>query len=59
MLIIGVGLCGLRMVIEVVLFGVYVVVIEKCDCFFCNNVFYLWLFLIVDLKNLGVKKFFG
>ena len=58
-LIIGAGPCGLRTAIEAALLGAYVVVIEKRDRFSRNNVLHLWPFLIVDLKNLGAKKFFG
>ena len=58
-LIIGAGPCGLRSAIESALLGAYVVVIEKRDRFSRNNVLHLWPFLIVDLKNLGAKKFFG
>ncbi|KAL9984731.1 hypothetical protein ACROYT_G007062 [Oculina patagonica] len=58
-LIIGSGPCGLRSAIESALLGAYVVVIEKRDRFSRNNVLHLWPFLIVDLKNLGAKKFFG
>ncbi|XP_022779820.1 F-actin-methionine sulfoxide oxidase MICAL2-like isoform X4 [Stylophora pistillata] len=58
-LIIGAGPCGLRSAIEAALLGAYVVVIEKRDRFSRNNVLHLWPFLIVDLKNLGAKKFFG
>lgn len=56
---IGVGFCGLRIVIEVVFLGCKVVLLEKRDSFLRNNVFYLWLFFIIDFKNFGVKKFFG
>lgn len=58
-LVIGAGPCGLRVAIEAALLGAYVVVIEKRDRFSRNNVLHLWPFLIVDLKNLGAKKFFG
>lgn len=58
-LIIGAGPCGLRSAIESALLGAYVVVIEKRDRFSRNNVLHLWPFLIVDLKSLGAKKFFG
>ena len=58
-LIIGAGPCGLRTAIESSLLGAYVVVIEKRDRFSRNNVLHLWPFLIVDLKNLGAKHFFG
>lgn len=58
-LVIGGGPCGLRTAIESALLGAYVVVIEKRNRFSRNNVLHLWPFLIVDLKNLGAKKFFG
>ncbi|CAB3982261.1 F-actin-monooxygenase MICAL3 isoform X14, partial [Paramuricea clavata] len=58
-LIIGCGPCGLRFAIEAALLGAKVVVLEKRNSFSRNNVLHLWPFLIVDLKNLGAKKFFG
>lgn len=58
-LIIGCGPCGLRAAIEASLLGAKVVVLEKRNSFSRNNVLHLWPFLIVDLKNLGAKKFFG
>lgn len=58
-LIIGAGPCGLRTAIEAAFLGAQVVVVEKRDRFSRNNVLHLWPFLIVDLKNLGAKKFFG
>jgi hypothetical protein len=58
-LIIGCGPCGLRFAIEAALLGAKVVVVEKRNGFSRNNVLHLWPFLIVDLKNLGAKKFFG
>jgi hypothetical protein len=58
-LIIGCGPCGLRFAIEAALLGAKVVVLEKRSSFSRNNVLHLWPFLIVDLKNLGAKKFFG
>ena len=59
MIIIGGGLCGLRVAIETALLGARTVVVEKRDRFSRNNVLHLWPFLITDLKNLGAKKFFG
>lgn len=58
-LVIGCGPCGLRFAIEAALLGARVVVLEKRNSFSRNNVLHLWPFLIVDLKNLGAKKFFG
>ncbi|XP_052808865.1 protein-methionine sulfoxide oxidase mical3b-like isoform X2 [Mya arenaria] len=58
-IIIGGGICGLRCAIEMALLGARTVVMEKRDRFSRNNVLHLWPFLIVDLKNLGAKKFYG
>lgn len=58
-LVIGCGPCGLRFAIEAALLGAKVVILEKRNSFSRNNVLHLWPFLIVDLKNLGAKKFFG
>lgn len=58
-LVIGCGPCGLRFAVEAALLGANVVVLEKRNSFSRNNVLHLWPFLIVDLKNLGAKKFFG
>ena len=58
-LVIGCGPCGLRFAVEAALLGAKVVVLEKRNSFSRNNVLHLWPFLIVDLKNLGAKKFFG
>lgn len=57
--VIGAGPCGLRTAIELALLGAEVIVIEKRDSFSRNNVLHLWPFLIVDLKNLGAKIFYG
>ncbi|XP_060606794.1 F-actin-monooxygenase MICAL3-like [Ruditapes philippinarum] len=58
-IIIGGGICGLRVAIETALLGARTVVVEKRDRFSRNNVLHLWPYLIVDLKNLGAKKFYG
>ena len=58
-LIIGAGPVGLRLAIECAFLGAHVTVIEKRDKFSRNNVLHLWPFLIVDLKGIGVKSFFG
>lgn len=58
-IIIGGGICGLRVAIETALLGARTVVVEKRDRFSRNNVLHLWPFLITDLKNLGAKKFYG
>ena len=58
-LVIGAGPVGLRTAIEAAFLGAHVIVIEKRDSFSRNNVLHLWPFLIVDLKALGVKSFFG
>lgn len=58
-LIIGAGPVGLRTAVEIALLGAHVIVIEKRDSFSRNNVLHLWPFLIVDLKAIGVKSFFG
>ena len=58
-LIIGAGPVGLRTAIEAAYLGAYVVVVEKRSSYSRNNVLHLWPFLIVDLKSLGVKSFFG
>jgi F-actin monooxygenase len=58
-LVIGAGPCGLRMAIEAQFLGAKVVVIEKRDRFSRNNVLHLWPFVIVDLKALGGKQFYG
>ena len=57
--VIGAGPCGLRTAIELALLGAEVIVVEKRDSFSRNNVLHLWPFLIVDLKNLGAKIFYG
>ena len=57
--VIGAGPCGLRTAIELALLGAEVIVIEKRDSFSRNNVLHLWPFLIVDLKTLGAKIFYG
>ena len=57
--VVGAGPCGLRTAIELALLGAEVIVIEKRDSFSRNNVLHLWPFLIVDLKNLGAKIFYG
>lgn len=57
--IVGGGFCGLCIVIEFVYLGVKVVVVEKRDFFFWNNVLYFWFFIIYDFCGLGVKKFYG
>lgn len=58
-LIIGAGPVGLRTAIEAAFLGAHVSVVEKRNTFSRNNVLHLWPFLIVDLKALGVKSFFG
>lgn len=58
-LIIGAGPVGLRTAVECAFLGAQVVVIEKRDSFSRNNVLHLWPFLIVDLKSIGIKSFFG
>jgi len=58
-MVIGAGPCGLRTAIELALLGAEVIVVEKRDSFSRNNVLHLWPFLIVDLKNLGAKIFYG
>ena len=58
-LIIGAGPVGLRLAIECAFLGAHVTVIEKRNKFSRNNVLHLWPFLIVDLKGIGVKSFFG
>lgn len=58
-LIIGAGPVGLRLAIECAFLGAHVTVIEKRKGFSRNNVLHLWPFLIVDLKAIGVKSFFG
>ena len=58
-LIIGAGPVGLRAAVEAALLGANVVVVEKRDSFSRNNVLHLWPFLIVDLKAIGIKSFFG
>ncbi len=57
--VIGAGPCGLRAAIELALLGAEVIVIEKRNSFSRNNVLHLWPFLIVDLKSLGAKVFYG
>ncbi|OPL33200.1 hypothetical protein AM593_02469, partial [Mytilus galloprovincialis] len=39
--------------------GCKVVVIDKRDAFTRNNVLHLWPFTVTDLKNIGIKHFFG
>ncbi|XP_066917759.1 F-actin-monooxygenase mical1-like isoform X2 [Clytia hemisphaerica] len=58
-LIIGAGPVGLRLAIECAFLGAHVTIIEKRNKFSRNNVLHLWPFLIVDLKGIGVKSFFG
>ena len=58
-LVIGAGPVGLRTAIELAFLGAHVIVVEKRDSFSRNNVLHLWPFLIVDLKAIGVKSFFG
>ena len=58
-LIVGAGPVGLRLAIECAFLGAHVTVIEKRNGFSRNNVLHLWPFLIVDLKGIGVKSFFG
>lgn len=58
-LIIGAGPVGLRTAVECAFLGAHVIVIEKRNSFSRNNVLHLWPFLIVDLKSIGVKSFFG
>ena len=57
--VIGAGPCGLRSAIELALLGAEVIVLEKRNSFSRNNVLHLWPFLIVDLKSLGAKVFYG
>ena len=57
--VIGAGPCGLRTAIELALLGAQVIVLEKRNSFSRNNVLHLWPFLIVDLKSLGAKVFYG
>ena len=57
-LIIGAGLCGLRMAIECCLLGMRVVVVEMRDYISRNNVLHLWPLVISDLKALGAKIFY-
>lgn len=57
--IVGAGPCGLRTAIELALLGAEVILLEKRDSFSRNNVLHLWSFLIVDLKSLGAKIFYG
>ena len=58
-LIVGCGPVGLRLSIDLALLGFKVVIVEKRDRFSRNNVLHLWPYTIVDLKNLGIKFFFG
>ncbi|XP_071174863.1 F-actin-monooxygenase mical1-like isoform X2 [Mytilus edulis] len=58
-LIVGAGPCGLRIAIETAFLGCKVVLIDKRDAFTRNNVLHLWPFTVTDLKNIGIKQFFG
>ena len=58
-LIIGGGPVGLRAAIECRMLGCKVIVMEKRTRITRNNVLHLWPFTIEDLKQLGVKKFYG
>ena len=58
-LIVGAGPVGLRAAIEATLLGAKVDLVEKRPNFMRNNSLHLWPFLITDLRNLGVKKFYG
>ncbi|XP_071174859.1 F-actin-monooxygenase mical1-like isoform X1 [Mytilus edulis] len=58
-LVVGAGPCGLRLAIETAFMGCKVVVIDKREAFTRNNVLHLWSFTVTDLKNIGIKYFFG
>ncbi|CAC5400257.1 MICAL [Mytilus coruscus] len=58
-LVVGAGPCGLRIAIETAFLGCKVVLIDKRDAFTRNNVLHLWPFTVTDLKNIGIKQFFG
>ena len=58
MLIVGGGLCGLRMAIEVALLGGEAVVAEMRDYMTRKNVLHLWPFVITDIKMIGAKVFY-
>ncbi len=58
MLIIGAGLCGLRMAIECCMLGMRVVVVEMREYISRNNVLHLWPLVIHDLKAIGAKIFY-
>ncbi|CAC5400256.1 MICAL [Mytilus coruscus] len=58
-LVVGAGPCGLRIAIETAFMGCKVVVIDKREAFTRNNVLHLWPFTVTDLKNIGIKHFFG
>ncbi|XP_015259172.1 PREDICTED: protein-methionine sulfoxide oxidase mical1-like [Cyprinodon variegatus] len=58
-LVLGAGPCGLRTAIELSLLGAQVVLLEKREDFSRNNVLHLWPYTIIDLRELGAKKFYG
>jgi len=58
-LVVGAGPVGLRTAVEAQLLGARTVLIERRPKFTRNNVLKLWKFLVVDLKSLGAKKFYG
>ncbi|XP_054159775.1 F-actin-monooxygenase mical1-like [Oppia nitens] len=58
-LVIGGGISGLRVCLELLLLGAEVVCVEKRQDFSRNNVIHLWPSVIADLRALGAKRFYG
>ncbi|XP_075679302.1 molecule interacting with CasL isoform X2 [Dermatophagoides pteronyssinus] len=58
-LIIGGGISGLRVSIELLLLGAKVICVEKRDEFTRNNVIHLWPNVINDMCTFESKRFYG
>ena len=56
-LVIGGGVSGLRVAIEMLLLGARVTCVEKRDDFSRNNVIHLWPNVIQDLRQLAAKRY--
>ncbi|KAJ6220064.1 hypothetical protein RDWZM_005876 [Blomia tropicalis] len=58
-LVIGGGLSGLRVAIELLLIGAKVICVEKRDEFSRNNVIHLWPNVINDMYTFEAKRLYG